>query len=150
MLSPEQIESLLAEMKDTLINQPRVKIELTYSWASQFPSEPGVYSIFEDEELVYVGETGNIRERMRDILDTRHHTLKRNIGKQNFSNAPGFRAASSKKKFPENIEKMVNEWLLQKMSVSVMPLYLGRKELEVFIFKSMKKTYNLKGERKTK
>ena len=58
---------------------------LSSKWVKSFPNKPGVYVAFEGSKIVYVGETGNIRGRMKDLLDTRHHNLRRNIGRLKFS-----------------------------------------------------------------
>ena len=129
----------------------RVKINLSYSWANIFPQEPGVYVAWEEGERnpVYVGETGNVRGRMKDLLDSRHHTLRRNIGKNNFSKEAGYRDANSKNKFPEHIEKKVDEWLEKKIRLSIILTKLGRKELEELLCEKYKPKYNIKGRRKT-
>lgn len=67
-----------------LVESGRVPFEPTWKWMKQFPSGPGVYAIFELGELAYVGESGSLRGRMGDLLDTRHHTLRRSLGEERF------------------------------------------------------------------
>jgi len=52
-------------------------ISLTRQWASTIPSKAGVYVLREETEIVYVGETGNLKGRMNDLLDSRHHSIRR-------------------------------------------------------------------------
>lgn len=85
MLSDRQIQSHLEDMENKLIkNENKKRVELSSDWIKGFPDEPGIYVAFEDDKVVYVGETGKIRGRMRDLRDSRNHNLRRNIGKHNF------------------------------------------------------------------
>lgn len=62
MLSDEQIQSYLELMENELTKKEnRKKVELSASWVNRFPPVPGIYIAFEEGNLVYVGETGNIR-----------------------------------------------------------------------------------------
>jgi excinuclease UvrABC nuclease subunit len=51
------------------------KITLTRQWTSSVPSKAGVYVLREGKEIVYVGETVNLKGKMNDLLDIRHHTI---------------------------------------------------------------------------
>jgi hypothetical protein len=77
-----------------------VPILLTTAWASQFPTKAGVYAVFDGKRLIYVGETGSLRGRMKDLRDTRNHTLRRQIGAAKFSDRNGYQPATSKRKSP--------------------------------------------------
>lgn len=137
---------------DELLNQlisknKKLHIDLTRKWTKQFPKDAGIYALFEGNVLVYVGETGSIKGRMTDYLDTRHHTVRRKIGTYNFSKIKGFKAANSKLKFPKHIENKVNDWLKNKILLSYMVVDLGRKELEELIVRKYKPKYNSKGRR---
>jgi len=130
-----------------LIENNKIKIILNRSWSRDFMDKPGVYVFFEKNEIVYVGETSSIKERMRDILDSRHHTLRRKIGVFNFSEVPGFKKANSKIKFSPNIEQMVSDWMTKKMKLSFVNVQLGRKELEELIIKKYNPKYNTPSKR---
>lgn len=86
---------------------------------------------------------------MRDLLDSRHHTLRRNIGRHNFSKEDGYENADSHNKFPKHIERKVDAWLKEKITISELPTKLGRKELEEKLVKKHDPKYNIKGERKS-
>ncbi len=138
----------LAGLMKRLFLKKRRSIELTSDWARSFVSSPGVYVIFFKEKLVYVGETGNLRGRMKDLLDSRHHTLRRSIGGIHFSNVKGYRKADSKNKFPRHIEERVALWVTKNCKISVLPVSLGRKELEERIQDKYKnKLYNKREQR---
>lgn len=125
------------------------KIELTRAWASDFPSQPGVYIFRDKKKIIYVGETGNLRGRMKDMIDTRNHVLRRNIGNRLYCKIKGFEPATAKKKFIAVIEDMLNTHIKKNLTVCYMTTELGRKELEEKIQKECLPEYNQKGLRKT-
>jgi excinuclease UvrABC nuclease subunit len=147
MLSEEKIQSYLDFMENELMKNKNGKAELSSNWVNGFPNKPGTYVAFEDGKLVYVGETGSIRGRMRDLLDSRHHTLRRNIGKHNFSREKDYKDATTKKKFPKHIEEKVDLWFKEKITISILTTKLGRKELEERLVKKHNPIYNKKGQR---
>ena len=149
MSSNDQAERYLRTIEKKLINKAKEKPELSHHWANRYPKKPGVYVAFEHGILVYVGETGNVRGRMKDLLDSRRHSLRRNIGKYNFSGRKGYRDATSREKFPQPFETHVESWIERKISISVLAVSLGRKELEERIYKKHGPKYNKRGLRKT-
>jgi len=116
-------------------------------WLRQFPNNPGVYCIFEGKELIYSGETGSLKGRMRDLLDTRNHTLRRQLGNTKFGKHPSYRAASSSVKFPDDIEQLLTEFMLNHLKVKATPVTLGRKEIEERLIDDRKPKYNIKTRR---
>ena len=81
------------------------KIVLTRDWANKFPGDAGVYVIRENSTICYVGETGLLRSRMRDLPDTRNHVVRSKIGNTKFNKVPGFKKATSSKMFNHAIKK---------------------------------------------
>jgi hypothetical protein len=81
------------------------RVVLTREWTRTFPKTAGVYCFFENNRLIYVGETGNISARMGDMLNTKNHTLRRLIGEAKFSKHKGYKKANSKESFIPGIEK---------------------------------------------
>lgn len=148
MLSDKQILSHLEDMENELMkNENKKKVDLSNDWAKEFPDEPGVYVAFENRQVVYVGETGNLQCRMKDLRNTLNHSFRRNIGRVRFSHIRGYQDASSKKKFPQHVENKVENWLTTKIKISYLATELGRKELEERIFKRYSPVYNKKGRR---
>ena len=127
-------------------------IALTNEWLASIKNVPGVYVFIESNRIVYVGETGNLKGRMKDLRDSRHHNVRRHIGERYYSNEKGYAPASSKQKFPDNIEKLVEKHLTSKLKLSCLEIELGRKEVEEFIEKDLDPTcrLNVRGKRKTK
>ena len=145
------IERYLLDLKLNLFKEDNwQEIVLTRQWTSSIPSKAGVYALKEETELVYIGETGNLRGRMTDLLDSRHHTVRRSIGKKLFSHHEGFIQATTKNKFPDHIEILVNEHICNNLRIAFLPVSLGRKELEEFIEKNIKEDIKLnkRGKRK--
>lgn len=134
MITQIEIENYLTFLESTLMNEERwMSIDFTKRWIKDIPKQAGVYMIREDVHIIYVGETGNLKKRMNDFCDSRHHTLRRTLGKKHFSQLPHFKYASSKEKFPEEIEILLNEYIQKKIKISFIVVELGRKELEEFI-----------------
>ncbi|HEX7691385.1 MAG TPA: hypothetical protein VF408_03290 [Sediminibacterium sp.] len=125
------------------------RIELTRAWASNFPSQPGVYVFRDKTKIIYVGETGNLRGRMKDMIDTRNHVLRRNIGNKLYNTVKGFEPATARRKFIDVIEDMLNTHIKENLTICCMTIGLGRKELEEKIQKDFNPEYNQKGLRKT-
>ena len=86
---------------------------------------------------------------MNDLLDSRHHTIRRTIGKNLFSNQKGFIQATTKIKFPDEFEILVNEHISKNLKLAYLPVELGRKELEEFIELDIKPEIKLNKKRKT-
>lgn len=147
MTKTEIEEYLLKIEHQLLIGSERHTIKLTREWAQSFPNEAGVYIFRENGEVCYVGETGNLRGRMSDILNTQNHNIRRNIGHSYFSNLPNFQKASSKRKFDKEIELLLSDLMEKNLTVSVLPVNLGRKEMEERLCEKLHPKYNLKGKR---
>ena len=72
----------------------RIGVELTNEWRNAFDEVAGAYVLFDERENpVYAGETSGfraqgsagLRGRMKDMMNTRHHTVRRTIGQMHFS-----------------------------------------------------------------
>jgi hypothetical protein len=61
----------------------------------------------------------------------------------------GFAPATSRKKFIDVIEDMLNSHIQKNLTVCCIEVALGRKELEEKIQNELKPEYNQKGQRKT-
>nr|WP_319570417.1 hypothetical protein [uncultured Draconibacterium sp.] len=108
-MTKTEIEEYLLKLEHKLlIESEKHSIKLTREWAKSFPIESAVYLFREKNEICYVGETGSLRGRMTDILNTKNHTIRRNLGHFHYSDLPNYKKASSKVSFPEEIERMLN------------------------------------------
>jgi len=142
MMNLTEAREYLNSLANNLCEAKKINIELNRKWSNNFPNEAGVYIFIEEDKIVYVGETISIKKRMKNVLDTRHHTIRRKIGQFNFSNKTGYVKASSKLKFNSAIEKEVDNWMTDKMKFSFLQINLGRKELEDYISNMHKPKYN--------
>ncbi len=125
------VEQYLLDLQTKLLHVDNwQRIVLTRKWASQIPSVAGVYILKQNDEIVYVGETGNLRGRMTDLLDSRNHTVRRTLGVKLFSSHEGFKQANAKTKFPQHIENLLDTHIGETMYLAYLNVPLGRKELE--------------------
>lgn len=141
-LSPEIVIKLLAEYEGALLTlENRIPIELNIDWVNRLPKGAGVYVIFDYQSTVYVGETGSLRGRMRDLRDTRNHTLRRSVGATKFTELNGYEKATSSKKYASHIEKLLDE-VICKMYVKLIEVDFGRKEIEEHLIAKHNPVYN--------
>ncbi|MBB6004900.1 GIY-YIG nuclease family protein [Arcicella rosea] len=150
-MTPQEIKIYLQELEKKLLSDNnRKSIKLTRDWTKQFPTDAGVYLIRESGEISYVGETGSIRARMADLLNTQNHVIRRTIGHTKYKDHISFEKATSQKKFIPEIEIKLNNWIESQLEVSILTVELGRKELEEFLYDKHKPKYNNKGKRTSK
>ena len=146
------IEEYLEKQRNLLLDEKNWEpVELTSEWFASIKHVPAVYVLIESGRIVYVGETGSLQGRMRDLRDSRHHNVRRHIGEKYYSKKEGYEKASSKQKFPEHIEKLVDRYIKSKLKLSYLEIRLGRKEVEEYIEKDINPKYrlNVRGLRKT-
>ncbi|MCD6544199.1 MAG: hypothetical protein J7K34_06790 [Flavobacteriaceae bacterium] len=87
---------------------------------------------------------------MTDVLNTKNHTVRRNLGNYHYSELPNYEKPSSRKGFSDDIEIMLNDRIQNHLTLSFITLSLGRKELEERLFDKLQPKYSLKGKRGTK
>jgi len=150
-MTKSEIEQYLLKLENTLIHKVDERsVKISRDWVKQFPEEAAVYLFREDGEICYIGETGNLKGRMGDILNTQNHTIRRNIGQYYFANHPLYEKASSRKKYAPEIEILLNERIENHLTMSFILTDLGRKELEERLFAKLNPIYSLKGKRGSK
>ena len=146
MISSKEAERMIKNMWNELKKQPRYKF-FSHNWKEKFTRSSGIYVVWDKGKPVYFGETGNLRGRIQDLEDSRHHTLVRMVGEEKFKNVKGFQKATSKKKFPKHIEKAVRVYLKINFKISFLKIYFGRKEFEEKMIEKFK-GYNKRKKRK--
>ncbi|WP_073174349.1 hypothetical protein [Chryseobacterium vrystaatense] len=147
-MTKTQIEEYLVKLENELLNiSEKKKIEFSRNWANSFPNEAAVYIFREDGEICYAGETGSIQGRMSDILNTKNHTLRRNLGNHYFSEHSNYEKPNSKKGFCQEIEMLLNEKIITNLTISYILVDLGRKELEERLYERFSPKYSIKGKR---
>ena len=117
------------------------QIGVEKDWWKNITDEPGVYVIYESTHIVYCGETDSLKRRMKDLGRTLNHTWRRKIGRDFFSEHSEYQPASSKKKFHNDIEQLLNEHVKQ-YCVRILPIPLGRAEFERWIIREKSPCFN--------
>lgn len=129
-------EKYLTSLEEKLIKAERFNFEDRTS----FPKSQGCYLAWQDDVIIYVGETKNLHKRMGHLGRTWNHPLRVSIGRKVFEGE-----GSSTKKFSNDIEKKLDEYFNKKILLSHIEVKLGRKELEEWFIEKYKPEYNTKG-----
>lgn len=103
-----------------------------------FPNYPGVYALFFNNELVYIGETADIKKRMKDLKKTYNHTFRRKLGFHFFEDAK-----IEGQKFSDIIENRLNLIFNNYITVSFIEVNFGRTEIENYLIQSYKEKCSL-------
>lgn len=127
---------LIESIEKSLPDLPRYQI-YSPEWKTFAPDYAGVYFVWEGASIIYVGESANIQKRMLDLQRTRNHTLRRKIGRELFSKHELYSEASSKDGYHGVIEDAINSYAIKNITVSYLPLVVGRKEVESYFIKRM-------------
>ena len=127
------VESYLNKLEEQLLNTERVE----YEKRIYAPETPGCYIAWQKDVIIYVGETNNLKRRMKLMGQTVTHTLRVNIGKEVFGQVEGH-----KKRYSPEIEQKLDEYFSKNIKLSTMPVKLGRTELEELIIKKYRPKYN--------
>lgn len=127
-LPEEVLYRILIQAEYELLNGVKIKLERTLEWRNKYLQDlPGLYAIFEQEKLIYVGETGNLRKRMSDITRTVNHSFRKQIGVRNFS------GLKSSRKFADDIELLLDQYFDEQLYISFIELNFGRLEIEAYL-----------------
>lgn len=123
--SKADIQTFIDDFEKELMQADKIKFSFDRNWSSKFPSKAGIYAIFDKNKLVYIGETANLKERMKEVKRTYNHSFRRKLGK--------FLVESSKVvkgKFEETLELTLNDYYLDRITFSYKELNFGRLEVE--------------------
>jgi len=143
------INKILQEYDQRFLDKKnREMFQLNTQWNKGVSSQSGVYAFFDKDKIIYIGETGSLKGRMSDVRRTVNHTLRRTIGNRLFLNIKGFNKATSKNKFPEHIEILINEYM-EKLHVAIIPIPFGRAEIEEYLIEKYNPAFNTKTKRKS-
>jgi hypothetical protein len=130
--SEEEIISIVQAIEADLLEKPKIKFTLDHNWKLNFPNQPGVYAIFEKGEFVYIGETADIRERMRDVRRSYNHTFRKKIGKTRLN------ANIEGNLFAPETELALDNYMVENLEFTCYALIFGRKEVEARILAKYK------------
>lgn len=131
----------------THVRQPAATTALTRRTYSTIPSVSGFYAIYEHKALIYVGETGCLSERFRDIFQTRNHSFRRKLGKILYGSEPGFVAATSQRSFRPDLEGRLTAHMETALTFLIVPMVFGRTEIEERLVAVVPGLLNSRGQR---
>lgn len=126
------VQLYLQDLKNQLFSDSNWKeIVPDPNWAAQFPDEAGVQAIRQkaDNVVIYIGQTGNIKERMEDLLETRNHSARRTLGHRLYKEMIGYEKADQSNKFPAEFEILLDKHVTAELQVAYLKVKLGRLEL---------------------
>jgi len=132
LLDDNQLRILLSQADNDLKASEKIKFQRLNRWRKTVvPYFPGVYALYEKQEsgyvLLYLGETGNLRERMSDICRTVNHTFRKQLGYKRFN------AIRTTKKFEIDTELLLDNFFDEKLYVSFIKVNFGRTEIEAYL-----------------
>ncbi len=130
-LGDSQLRILLSRADKDLKDGEKIKFQRLNHWRKTVvPDFPGVYALYEKQEsgyvLLYIGETGNLRERMSDICRTVNHTFRKQLGHKRFN------AIKTTKKFEIDTELLLNDFFDEKLYVSFIKVNFGQPKMRLF------------------
>ncbi len=103
-----------------------IPVEVSSTWVNQFPEEAAVFILREDDAIVYVSETGNLKNKMAELVSDNH--------------------------FEDDMSGLLNDIIAKHLKLSYLLVDLGRKELEERILERIsasKKTYTKAGKQQS-
>jgi hypothetical protein len=127
-LASININRILSGTDNLLKTNTRIKFSFDRKWSDNFPSNAGVYAIFYNDQLFYIGESANLKERMKELKRTVNHSFRRKLGK--FIEPD---AVVVKGKFSPELELRLNQEYEMNISVSFIEVNFGRIEIENYL-----------------
>lgn len=127
-LTTEDIITCVDQIESELFNATKIKFTFDKFWSSNFPAKAGIYAIFDNNKLVYVGETANIKERMKEVKRTVNHSFRKKLGKYLEPNA---KVQGSK--YPEALEQKLNTYFTNNLYFTSTEVNFGRLEIESYL-----------------
>jgi len=127
-LTDEDLSLIYSKAETCLFDGNRIKFEFDRKWSSNFPKKSGVYAIYEGIDLLYIGETANLKERMKEVKRTYNHSFRKKLGKYRFGGVE-----IVKGKYSDTIENQMNDFYREKLYMSYIEVNFGRIEIESFL-----------------
>lgn len=127
-LENKELYTILNGFEKKLFDSEKIKFERNQIWRRKhLKNVPGIYALFEDDNLKYVGETGDLLKRMSDITRTVNHSFRKQIGAEKFS------GIKSSKKFGIEIEKSLDDFFDNNLYIKFIEVNFGRLEIETYL-----------------
>lgn len=116
----QEIQKQLRRLEGRLQRAPKIKPFSSHEWAA-VPATPGVYAIWRvrSRKLAYVGQTANLKKRMRDLTRCLNHTARRKL--------------AAELGFDGTDEPTLSTAIGEGFRVSYLAIAFGRVELEEYL-----------------
>ncbi len=141
-LSEIEILEIVDNCEKELKSKERIKFTFDKKWSDNFPKKAGIYGIFYKENLVYVGESANLKERMKEVKRTYNHSFRRKLGKFLQPNA-----IIENGKFTKELETLLDENYIKYLSFTYKEVIFGRIEIENYLMQRNEGVLNSIGKR---
>jgi hypothetical protein len=134
MRTHEEVIAFIDVFERELFASARIRFTRHRKWSDNFPESPGIYAIYDNTTLLYVGESANIKERMKEVKRTVNHAFRKKLGRHLYN------GIIVNGKFSDEIESNLNEYYLSNLSFVFRPLIFGRLEVETHLINRNKET----------
>lgn len=130
----QEIETFVIKFEKELLASKKIDFTFDKKWSSNFAinnkkGNAGIYAIFDKTKLVYVGETANLKERMKEVKRTYNHSFRRKLGRKLNPEL----IKNPKGSFSDKIENELDQYFLDNISFSFKELNFGRLEVESYL-----------------
>ena len=117
----ETLNRQLETLERDLVEAQPMQLFSAPSWTESVPDVPGVYAVWSvtAKQPIYVGETSDLRARMRDLGRYANHTCRRKLSERLGVG-------------PED-ERVLSEAIAKEHAASLLPVEFGRRELEEYL-----------------
>ncbi len=141
----KELFKIFIKAENDLLKGEKIKFKKCINWRREYlPQLPAVYALFRnEEELLYIGETGNLQERMNEINRTVNHTFRKELGYRRHG------GIKSSKKFCYEVEEKLDLFYKENLYLTFIPVNYGRLEIETFLITKYQ-TQLLNSEKKRK
>ena len=139
----QDVIKIAKEVDKALKTNDKIKFNFDKYWSSNFEKEAGVYAIFDRDKLVYIGQTANLKERMKEVKRTYNHSFRRKLGRELHPEL----TKNPKGKFSDKIENELDAYFLKNISFTFKVIHFGRLEIESYLIHSNDELLNSKGKR---
>ena len=150
LLKKFELNEILTQAENELGKSEKHKFQRILKWRKEFvPDFPGVYALYEKVnnvfELLYIGESGNMRARMSDVCSTINHTFRRQLAIKRFN------IEKIEKKYSVEVEQQLNKFFDENLYASFIKVNFGRAEIESYLVtKYQSQLLNSESKRKLK
>jgi predicted GIY-YIG superfamily endonuclease len=145
-LPKEEIDRIIVDCDNELKSNTKIKFTFEKKWSDNFPKKAGVYAVFYKNELFYIGQTANLKERMMEVKRTYNHTFRKKLGKFLYP-----AALVSSGKFEKFIEEELDNHYKTNLEFTFKVVNFGRLEIEAMLMQCNDGLLNSIGKRgKTK